>query len=272
MNFGSIYIATNSITGEQYVGQTRQKFATRVYAHKISALKPKFKINYAIAKYGFENFKFEQVFIAFDRDSLNYAEKIVIADLNPAYNMTKGGAGMPGPVSDALKAKRSEQAKIRWANPDWKSKTVKSIRAACKTEEFVNKAKERLQNKNLAAIRWKDHVKKVKEIKDVSKSIRDTWKNPDIRAKRIAGLRRALSTPEVKAKFSAANRGRKMSKEAIDKTAKAKHKHLYCEELQCTFLSQKHAAKYFNLGNTAITEALKRKGKVRKMYTLIRVS
>lgn len=272
MTYGCIYLATNNITGEQYVGQTRQKFATRVYAHKISALKPKFKINHAIAQYGFENFTFVQVFIAFDQYSLNDVEKTIIADLKPAYNMTKGGAGMPGFVSDSLKAKRSELAKKRWADPAWRERAIIGIRTSCQTDEFAQKSKERLKGKNLAAVRWKNHVKKSLEPKDVAQTIRESWKDPIIRAKRIEGLRRALSTPEAKERLSNTMRGRKMSAEAVQKAAKAKHKPLYCQELQCTFLSQKHAAEYFQLGHTAITEALKRKGKVKKQYTLVRVA
>lgn len=39
MRYGSVYIATNLKTGEQYVGQTRQRAAVRFYAHMLSARK-----------------------------------------------------------------------------------------------------------------------------------------------------------------------------------------------------------------------------------------
>lgn len=272
MNYGCIYVATNTVTGEQYVGQTRQKFATRVYAHKISALKPKFKIHQAIAKYGFDKFIFNEVFIAFNKNSLDSAEKTIIADLAPAYNMTRGGAGMPGPVSATVKVKRSEQAKQRWSNPEWKAKTIEGIRAACQTSEFANKAKERLQGKNLAALRWAGHVKAITEPKNRAKITSDTWKDLNIREKRIAGLRKTLLKPEVIAKRSFAALGRKHSAATVRKIALTKYQPLYCKELECTFLSQKHAAKYFDLGRSAITEALKRKGKVKHAYTLVRVA
>tara|TARA_R110000868_G_C10325555_1_gene713616 strand:+ start:321 stop:497 length:177 start_codon:yes stop_codon:yes gene_type:complete len=42
--FGSIYVATNMVTEEQYVGQTQQPLKTRVYAHMISALRLKGKV------------------------------------------------------------------------------------------------------------------------------------------------------------------------------------------------------------------------------------
>ena len=272
MNYGVIYVATNNVTGEQYVGQTRQKFDVRVYAHKINSLKPRFKIHRAIAQYGFSSFKFEQVFVAFDRNALNHAEKEIISDLKPAYNMTSGGAGLPGPVSESVKKIRSEQAKQRWANPEWKAKTVNSIRAACKTKEFAEKAKVKLAGRNLAAVRWQNHVKPPKELKNLSESIKKSWQNIEVRAKRISGIKAAVLRPKTKERRSLASRGRKMSTDAVRKSAIAKYKPLYCEELGCTFLSQAHAADHFQLGRTAITEALKRKGKVRGLYTLVRVT
>jgi len=175
MNYGCIYVATNTVTGEQYVGQTRQKFDVRVYAHKISSLKPRFKIHKAIAQYGFELFKFEQVFVAFDRDALNFAEKTVIADLKPAYNMTSGGAGLSGLVSEATRKIRSEQAKQRWANPEWKAKVIKSIQVTCKTKEFSEKARQALGDRSLAKLRWQNHVKKENQPKDRSTSIKKSW-------------------------------------------------------------------------------------------------
>jgi len=271
MNYGCIYVATNTVTGEQYVGQTRQKFATRVYAHKISSLKPKFKIHQAIAKHGFDVFKFEQVFVAFDREALNLAEKLVITELNPAYNMTSGGAGMPGFVSEETKKQRSIQAKQRWANPEWKTKTIASIRAVCKTKEFSEKAKQRLGDRVLVKLRWQNHVKQIKEPKNLSESIKKSWQNSEIREKRIYGLKTAMLRPETREKRSKASLGRKMPMDSIRKSATAKHKPLYCAELECTFLSQSHAAEYFKLGRTTITEALKRKGKVKSAYTLVRV-
>ena len=117
MRYGSIYIATNNDTGEQYVGQTRQRAVLRFYAHMVSARKPKFKFARAIAEYGFETFTFEEVASCLSREALNAAEKAFIAELHPAYNMTKGGAGRSAPVSDELRKRRAEAAKARWADP-----------------------------------------------------------------------------------------------------------------------------------------------------------
>lgn len=271
MNYGLIYVATNRATGEQYVGQTRQKFKTRVQAHKISAKNPKFKFHKAICEFGFDAFSFEEVFNAFDKPSLDFAEKEIIKDLSPVYNMTKGGSGMTGPVKPATRAQRSADAKRRWADPEWRAKTIAAIQKASQTDEFKEACRKNAQFRNLAAIRWAGHVKAKPVKKDIAQSIKNSWVDPVIRAKRIAGLKAALSRPEVKQRRSAASKGRVHDKETLDRIAKTKYKPVYCKELEFTFLSQKHAAGYFNLGSTAITEALKRKGKVKSQYTLVRV-
>ena len=272
MNYGAIYVATNNVTGEQYVGQTRQKFKVRVKAHEISAKKPKFVFHKALSTYGFSNFSFIEIFHAFDKPALDDAEKQIINYLTPAYNMTKGGSGMSGPVNYETRVKRSEDAKRRWADPEWKAKTIESIRKASKTEEFIQACKQNAKSRNLAAIRWAGHVKLQPVKKDIAQSIKNSWADPVVRAKRIVGIRKALERPEVRQRKSDASKGRVHTKEVIDRIAKAKHKPIYCKELECTFLSQKHAAEHFGVRCTTITESIKRKGKVHRQYTLIRVS
>lgn len=270
--YGSIYVATNSVTGEQYVGQTRQKLNTRVYAHKISAQKPKFKVNYAIHQYGFENFVFEEIYVAFDRDALNDAEKSFIAEICPSYNMTKGGAGRPTNASIKQRQQMSENAKKRWANPEWRAKTVASIQAVSTTKKFREVCRDRLHGRNLAAVRWANHVKKVVVKKDLAQSIKQSWKDPEIRKRRLDGLKLAMQNPEVIAKKRQASIGRVQSDEIIQKIAQSKHKRVFCKEMNFVFFSQKDAATYFNVRRSAITESIKRKGKVRKEYTLVRVA
>lgn len=270
--YGSIYLATNSVTGEQYVGQTRQKLNTRIYAHKISAQKPKFKVNYAIHQYGFGNFVFEEIYVAFDRETLNIAEKAFIAELCPAYNMTKGGAGRPTTVSVEQRQQMSKNAKRRWADPEWRAKTVASIKAVSTTEKFKEGCRDRLRGRNLSLIRWANHVKKVVDKKDLAQSIKQSWKNPEIRKRRVDGLKLAMQDPEVIAKKRQAAIGRVQSNETIQKIAQSKHKRIFCKEMNFVFFSQKDAATYFNVRRSAITESIKRKGKVRKEYTLVRVA
>ena len=81
----------------------------------------------------------------------------------------------------------------------------------------------------------------------------------------------AVYTEEVRKKFRNAKLGIKYSRESVEKTARSKWKPVVCTELGISFLSQKHAAEYLGIANSTITEALKRKGKVKNQYTLIRV-
>lgn len=272
MNYGVVYVATNNVTGEQYVGQTRQKFKMRVKAHEVSAKNPQFNFHKAINKFGFAAFYFEEVFYAFDKPALDYAEKQIICYLNPAYNMTKGGSGMPGPVNTETRVKRSEDAKRRWADPEWKAKTVASIKQASQDPDFKARCSLNAKSRNLAKVRWEGHEKKKRQPKNRAESIKRSWADTAIREKRVAGLKKALATPEARAKLSSASKGRVHSKPVLERIAKSKHKPVYCKELECTFLSQKHAAEHFGVRHTAITESMKRKGKVRGQYTLVRVA
>lgn len=272
MTYGVIYVATNSVTGEQYVGQTRQKFKVRVKAHEASAKTPQFNFHKAINKFGFVTFSFEEVFYAFDKPALDAAEKQIISYLSPAYNMTKGGSGMPGPVNCETRLKRSEDAKRRWSDPEWKAKTVASIKEASQMPDFKARCSLNAKSRNLAKVRWEGHEKKKRQPKNRAESIKRSWADTAIREKRIAGLKKALATPEARAKLSNASKGRVHSKPILEKIAKAKHKPVYCKELEYTFLSQKYAAEHFGVRHTTITESIKRKGKVHRQYTLTRVA
>lgn len=239
MRHGSIYIATNKHTGDQYVGQTRQLVQKRWDAHWRTAIcnksrKAKFQI--ALKEFGKDAFLIVDFFSAFDAESLNEAEISLIKELKPSYNSSRGGKGLcPIFVSEELKQKRSEAAKIRWANEEWKLKTVESIRNACKTEEA------KIRGKNVSSIgnaaRWENHVKKPKVAAKIKQC----------KQKRDPSIGKAL-------------------------TAQSKWKPVYCPELQCSFLSQKAASEYFGVLHTSITEAIKRKGKVKRMFSLIRVT
>lgn len=271
MNYGVIYVATNNVTGEQYVGQTRQKFKTRVASHLLSAKNPRFVFHRAISTYGKDAFSFQEVFFAFDKSALDFAEKEIIKDLAPVYNMTKGGSGMPGPVSNETRAKRSIWAKRRWGDPAWRAKTIAAIQKASDTQEFKDLCSANAKERNLGKLRWVNYTKKQRGKKNKAESISRSWADPVIREKRIAGMLRTFSNLEVRKRLSERAKGRVHSQLILDKIAKTKYKPVYCAELGCTFLSQKNAAIHLGVQKTTITEAIKRKGKVLKQYTLVRV-
>jgi group I intron endonuclease len=98
------------INGKIYIGQTIENPKIRHNRHKYKSKKPEFPINFAIAKYGFDNFKFEVIAFAKDQKSLNDAEIFYIkiyksSDRNIGYNLDLGGAH--GKHSAETKAKIS---------------------------------------------------------------------------------------------------------------------------------------------------------------------
>jgi hypothetical protein len=274
MRHGSVYIATNKHTGEQYVGQTRKPVQKRWDSHwrtAICATSRKAKFQNALIEFGKDAFVVDEVFVAFDAETLNFAEIAVITDLQPAYNSSRGGKGLrPIVVSDTTRAKRSEAAKARWANPEWKAKTVQALKDASQTPEAIARGHALRLHKGLEK-RWAGHIKKERVVCDKAQRIKESWEDPNIRQKRITEMKLAFSTPEFKAKRAAASTGRIMSTRAIEKSARAKWKPLYCPELEVTFLCGKYVAEYFGVLQTSVANAVKQKGKLLRKYSLARV-
>jgi group I intron endonuclease len=276
MRYGSIYIATNKHTGEQYVGQTRQPVEKRWAAHWRTANCPtsrKAKFQNALVAFGGNAFDVVESFVAFDADALNGAEMALIADLHPAYNSTRGGKGLrPVVVSDEVKRKRSHDAKARWANPEWKAKTVAALKKAHRTPEAIERGK-KLAAFRGEKIRLAAHKKKEKAPPaDRAALTKAGWLDPVIRQKRIDGLRAACQRLEVKAKKSMASKGRKHTQDAIAQIAKSKWRPVYCPELGCTFLSMSAAADFLGVLRTTVSNAVKQKGRVLRQYSLERVA
>jgi len=200
--YGSVYLVTNTVTSEQYIGQTRQKSLRRWKNHintANSTVAKKYKLANAINVFGKDNFNFQEVFVAFDADALNAAEIAWIEDIKPAYNITKGGAGHKGVCYSAEVCKaRSERLKRQWSNPEWRDKQITQLKEISKTAE-------------------------------------------------------------------ARIRGQQVCK--IGSAARARH--VFCPELQCTFLSVADAAKYLNMSHTGIRYAIANNSKVKKQYTLL---
>lgn len=149
--FGSIYVVTNTATQEQYVGLTRKTIQKRWDAHKRTAKCKKskhYKLHAAIQAHGDSAFVVQELFVAFDDVALCKAEIQFIADYSPAYNSSLGGSGFK--LKEFTKEyckQRSEAAKARWANPEWRAKTIESLKNSHNTESA------REQARKLAAMR-----------------------------------------------------------------------------------------------------------------------
>lgn len=87
-----VYCLTNTITNEKYIGVTKQKIYGRFKAGK--GYKPTTKINLAIEKYGWKNFKYEILFECDDKELAGEKEKEYIKMFNTVekgYNNASGG-------------------------------------------------------------------------------------------------------------------------------------------------------------------------------------
>ena len=269
---GAIYTVTNLHTGEQYVGQTRRSVKKRWDAHwrtATCAKSRKAKFQKALLAFGKEAFAVEEIYAAFDEDALNFAEIQLIAEMSPAYNASRGGKGLrPIVVSQETKIRRAEAAKARWANPEWKAKTVASFRLAAKTPDAIAQRIVRNASRTPKTKWVRPPVANRRTAQEKSAAIAASWLDPTIRQKRIDGQREALALPEVRARLSAAVMGRVMPPEAIEKSARAKWKPLYCPEIQTSFLCGKYAAEYFGVLRTSVANAVKQKGKLLRKYSL----
>lgn len=237
--YGSVYVVTNTATGEQYVGQTRQKAARRWKCHVNTAhskTAPKYRLAQAILEHGKDAFDFSEVFSAFDAETLDAVEVGLIAELTSAYNITKGGAGHRGVVaSKEVCLARSERLKKQWSDPDWRAAQLEKLHQMAKSPEAVERGK-RVAALGIAA-RWANHVKKPK---------------PAPRVK----VCKPRHDPAL---------GRRRS-------AQAKWKPVYCPELACSFLSQKAASEFLGVLQTSVANAVKQKGRVAGKYTLEKVA
>lgn len=87
-----VYCLTNNITGEKYIGVTKQKLYRRFKAGK--GYKPNTKINKAILKYGWINFRQEVLFTTDNKNLAGEMEKFFIKFYNTTeegYNNATGG-------------------------------------------------------------------------------------------------------------------------------------------------------------------------------------
>ncbi len=103
-----IYQATNTITGDRYVGKDLN-WPNRRGAHLWLARRGGgFYFHSAIRKYGEDKFLWEIIEVVSDKALLAEREIVLIRELLPEYNLTTGGEGRAAPHSSLTKKKISE--------------------------------------------------------------------------------------------------------------------------------------------------------------------
>ena len=97
-----VYLATNTVNGKQYVGQTTSTLERRWQKHYQSARAKNqrhYKISRALVKYGKNNFTVEVLAVCKNKTDMDKKEKYFIKTLETrekGYNITSGGEGAVG--------------------------------------------------------------------------------------------------------------------------------------------------------------------------------
>jgi group I intron endonuclease len=92
--YGVIYCFTNKINGKKYVGQTTD-LLTRLSKYRNLLCKGQPKFYNALVKYGFDGFIFEVIYVAYDKEQLDFLESWFIEEYNTmsnGYNLRSGGS------------------------------------------------------------------------------------------------------------------------------------------------------------------------------------
>jgi group I intron endonuclease len=223
MNSG-IYLITNTITGKQYVGQSngiKKRFARHKRAARIQTKEESFYLHKSIAAHGVENFKFEVLLYAKDRDYLNLMEQRCIkayGTLSPAgYNLDSGG-GIGRFVSDATKAKMvgrsawnkgipmSEEQKIKLSAA--KMGVASPLKGRPVSEEQKRKQSEKMKGRTA----WNKGMPMAEEQKAKLLGLDKSYtKTPEYRAKMSEALKKRGISPEHRAKIAAAKAAKKQA-------------------------------------------------------------
>lgn len=107
-----IYKITNLLNGKTYVGQTKRTLEERMSEHKRKGILP---VDYAIKKYGIENFSTEVIDCAKTQEELDEKEIKWVAFYNcvkpNGYNLTKGSRRTIGYEHTELSKEKMSKAK-----------------------------------------------------------------------------------------------------------------------------------------------------------------
>src|SRR5574343_2808 len=129
MIYGIIYKVTNKINNKSYIGETTATLKRRKSQHKYSAKNNKYKCVFhdAIRKYGWDNFKWTEIYQCNSSKELDEKEMYFIKEYNTfapnGYNLTIGGNGKSGyKWTDETRQKQIEIKKGRPITEEHKKK------------------------------------------------------------------------------------------------------------------------------------------------------
>jgi group I intron endonuclease len=237
MRFGSVYLLTNQVTGDTYVGITTRAVRARWKEHtyKANGRRCTTWLHRAIRKYGPEAFSVAEMATALNQPALLQAEMYFIRDIAPTYNQSHGGEGTTGrKFSPDVLAARNAKLRGRKKSPEERAR-ISAGRRAAMTPEIRAQAALHLVSARL----------KVNE------------------GKRIEAVRRSSTervwSEESRAKLSASCMGRRYPPDVIDRMKRAKMKPVVCVTNGKRYDNAKDAAKELGIGHGSVIRVLKGK-------------
>jgi group I intron endonuclease len=235
MACGVIYVATNTVTGKQYVGLTTVGVTRRWSNHITHSKTPKTYFHKAIAKYGVAAFSIAEYASAVRKDVLAQLEKDVILQLAPAYNQTHGGE-----VTFGRKYDEVTKEQIRRANTG-------------KKRTLAQREANRLQK-----LAWfSEHPdQKITVANQLALARASVDESKRIEAVRAASRDRSWSA-EAKAKLSASCMGRRYSPESIARGVSKRKRKVVCVQTGIVYACAADAAAPIQARGSSISAACK---------------
>jgi len=231
MKAGCIYVVTNTVNGDQYVGLTSKPMSYRWSEHKTGARSGRKSHFYsAIRKYGLDAFQIQEFVSVLDRESLSAVEQAVIKQLHPVYNQTNGGEFTFG-----------------------KKHTPESIeRMRQKNTGKKRTPEQRALNSAIGKELWATSEEYRKNcLSALEKARANCNAEKRIEAARKANTGRQWSD-ESRAKLSASCMGRKYGPEIIARMAATKRKAVKCNETGEVFSCREEAAEKTGVSDRTI--------------------
>lgn len=207
IKYGIIYKATNFINGKVYIGQTTSPLFKRKSAHIKNKNKKGF--SKAIQKYGKENFIFEEIYTAFDKQELDKSEEYFIL----FYDSTNKDRGynLVALATHSTKGYKHSSESIKNMMEGRKNRIYKPHSEETRIKISCSK-KGKTPNRDYSLITEETKSK-------ISNTLKNNYTNIEYRKKANAHLRNP--SEETRAKISKTKLNKKMSEETKKKISNA---------------------------------------------------
>lgn len=201
IKMGYIYRLLNLITGQMYIGQTKN-LQNRKACHRKNYEDT--DLAHSVREYGFDNFVCEIIIICFDEDLLDYEEyyikKYDTFETPHGLNLTTGGR-----------------------HPKFSQKSLDKMRGSREythTEEWKKNMSELMTGRVFSPetiMKMKQHIKSAEHRANISRAITGRTLSPE----HIEKMRNRVVSIETREKLRKAKLGKKQTEESKEKTRKA---------------------------------------------------